>query len=58
MFVSFFDIFVLEMDGDDPDAPCEGRLGSIVLNKRDYRLKKGTKMKFIPKFDFKRENQE
>ncbi|EMR10379.1 hypothetical protein PNEG_01631 [Pneumocystis murina B123] len=45
------------MNDCDPDAPCEGRLGSIMLNKWDYMAKKDTKMKFIPKFVSKRENE-
>ncbi|KAG5439386.1 hypothetical protein PCANB_001960 [Pneumocystis canis] len=37
------------MNNYDPDAPYEGRLGSIMPNKRDRMSMKGIKMKFIPK---------
>ncbi|KAG5519997.1 hypothetical protein PMAC_001073 [Pneumocystis sp. 'macacae'] len=46
------------MSNYDPDAPYEGRLGSIIPKKRDNMVNKNTKMKFIPKLASRKKREE
>ncbi|KAG5440462.1 hypothetical protein PCK2_000490, partial [Pneumocystis canis] len=58
LIISFiFLLKILKMNHDDPDAPREGRLGSIVPNKREGASMKDVKMRFVPKSLCKRKNE-
>ncbi|CCJ29722.1 unnamed protein product [Pneumocystis jirovecii] len=45
------------MSNYDPDAPFEGRLGSIMPRRRSNMVNKNAKMKFIPKLSFRKKEE-